>query len=161
MAIPTSNTQKSCRSDCSARCRDLSCYHEPAGSAIIFKYDYSVLHSAAKMKPNWSCSICGMFSSRRFSVQRHIQGKHGGVGSVVRFVDYLIGFRHGYYLPSPKPSFRASEKSLHDKMREEADNVFVRRVVEECLPPGDPGYSDAVKFLKADLAIRGIRLGGT
>jgi len=42
-------------------------------------------------KPNWACSGCGMYSSRRWSVERHILNLHEGISIVVPFVDYLVG----------------------------------------------------------------------
>ena len=57
------------------------------------------------MKPNWTCSICGMFSSRRYNVQRHITTLHNGYGYVVAFMDYLVGRQMGYYLPNSVPTY--------------------------------------------------------
>ena len=115
----------------------LPCYYETVESSITL-YMIILCCTVAKMKPNWSCRLCGMFSSRRYSVQRHIKIKHGVEETPIPFVDYLIGSRNGFYPPAPKPSFRPKEKSLHDKMMEEAESVFVRRVAEQCFPPGDP-----------------------
>jgi hypothetical protein len=56
-------------------------------------------------KPNWACSGCGMYSSRRWSVERHILNLHDGSGNVVRFVDYLVGRKSGFYLPKFSPIF--------------------------------------------------------
>jgi hypothetical protein len=56
-------------------------------------------------KPNWACSGCGMYSSRRWSVERHISNLHNGIGNVVPFVDYLIGRKSGFYLPKFRPTF--------------------------------------------------------
>jgi hypothetical protein len=56
-------------------------------------------------KPNWACSGCGMYSSRRWSVERHILNLHGGISNVVPFVDYLIGRKSGFYLPKFRPAF--------------------------------------------------------
>ncbi len=54
-------------------------------------------------KPNWACSGCGMYSSRRWSVERHILNLHDGIGNVVPFVDYLVGRKSGFYLPKFRP----------------------------------------------------------
>jgi hypothetical protein len=50
-------------------------------------------------KPNWAYSSCGMYSSRRWSVERHILNLHNGISNVVPFVDYLVGRKSGFYLP--------------------------------------------------------------
>jgi hypothetical protein len=55
-------------------------------------------------KPNWACGICGMNSSRRYSVERHIHNVHGS-GSVLRYIDYVTGRQAGYYDPGSFPSF--------------------------------------------------------
>jgi hypothetical protein len=56
-------------------------------------------------KPNWACSVCGMYSSRRWSVERHILNLHNGISNVVPFVDYLVGRKSGFYLPKFRPTF--------------------------------------------------------
>jgi hypothetical protein len=50
-------------------------------------------------KPNWACSACGMYSSRKESVLRHIRNKnvHNGYASVIPFVDSLIARQSGFY----------------------------------------------------------------
>jgi hypothetical protein len=56
-------------------------------------------------KPNWACSGCGMYSSRRWSVERHILNLHDGNSNVVSFVDYLVDRQSGFYLPKFRPTF--------------------------------------------------------
>jgi hypothetical protein len=56
-------------------------------------------------KPNWACTGCGMYSSRRWSVERHILNLHDGISNVVPFVDYLVGRQSGFYLPKFRPTF--------------------------------------------------------
>jgi len=34
-------------------------------------------------KPNWACFICEMYSSRKYSVKRHVQNVHGN-GPILR-----------------------------------------------------------------------------
>jgi hypothetical protein len=48
-------------------------------------------------KPNWACTTCGMLSSRRYSVKRHIINLHGGNGLEVRYIDYMEGRLTGIY----------------------------------------------------------------
>ena len=47
-------------------------------------------------KPKWACASCGMYSSRRYSVKRHIHKFHSGGAILVSFVDYLVGRQSGY-----------------------------------------------------------------
>jgi hypothetical protein len=52
------------------------------------------------MKPNWVCSNCSMWSTRKFSVKRHIINQHNGNASLVPYIDYLVGRQSGLYPPS-------------------------------------------------------------
>ena len=52
------------------------------------------------MKPNWVCSNCGMWSSRKFSVKRHITNQHSGNAFLVPYIDYFVGRQSGLYPPS-------------------------------------------------------------
>jgi hypothetical protein len=57
------------------------------------------------VKPKWACTVCGMFSSRRYNVQRHIRSLHNGCGYVILFIEYIIGRQQGYYLPFSVPRY--------------------------------------------------------
>ena len=50
------------------------------------------------MKPNWVCSNCGMWSSRKFSVKRHITNQHSGNAFLVSYIDYLVGDNQDFIL---------------------------------------------------------------
>ena len=62
------------------------------------------------MKPNWVCSNCGMWSSRKFSVKRHITNQHSGNAFLVPYIDYLVGRQSGLYPPSAQPQYHYREK---------------------------------------------------
>ena len=62
------------------------------------------------MKPNWVCSNCGMWSTRKFSVKRHITNQHNGNAFLVPYIDYLVGRQSGLYPPSAQPEFKNHEK---------------------------------------------------
>jgi hypothetical protein len=51
------------------------------------------------------CAMCGMYSSRKYSVKRHIENLHNGIGNVVSFIDYIAGRRQGVYFPNPIPNY--------------------------------------------------------
>ena len=51
-------------------------------------------------KPNWACVTCGMSSSRKESVKRHIKLKHNEKGVIVSYNDYIIGRLSGHYFPT-------------------------------------------------------------
>lgn len=52
-------------------------------------------------KSNWVCLVCGMTSSRKYSVQRHTDKIHEGISSVVRFTEY-IACRQTGVIPPPR-----------------------------------------------------------
>ncbi|HEU4823883.1 MAG TPA: hypothetical protein VFS97_10710 [Nitrososphaeraceae archaeon] len=70
-------------------------------------------------KPNWVCVGCGMWSSRKYSVQRHISKVHDGYSMMVPFTEYIVGRQTGLYLP---PKQAASPVSPGIKSRESEKN---------------------------------------
>ena len=62
------------------------------------------------MKPNWVSSNCGMWSSKKFSVKRHITNQHSGNAFIVPYIDYLVGRQSGLYPPSAPPEYQYREK---------------------------------------------------
>ena len=82
------------------------------------------------MKPNWVCSNCGMWSSRKFSVKRHITNQHSGNAFLVPYIDYLVGRQSGLYPPSAQPQYHYREKkSNFDTFWEEFWKELARKVV--------------------------------
>jgi hypothetical protein len=64
-------------------------------------------------KPRWACANCGMLSSRKWSVERHITNLHSGIGVLVSYIDYVVGRKNGYYAANPIPNFiNKPEKEL-------------------------------------------------
>jgi hypothetical protein len=72
-------------------------------------------------KPRWACSMCGMYSSRKYSVKRHIIMLHNGIANIVSFVDYLAGRRRGYYFSNPSPTYFANQQSQPSKTNRPVD----------------------------------------
>ncbi len=99
------------------------------------------------MKSNWSCTICGMSSSRRFSVQRHVQTIHQGIGGIIPFVEYVIGRREGKYPPQERPRSRRSETPFMNKIMAEIENDMARKIANAVnKPANDPIYSNFAEF---------------
>jgi hypothetical protein len=88
-------------------------------------------------KPNWACSSCGMYSSRRWSVERHILNLHDGISNVVPFVDYLVGRRSGFYLPKFRPIFvkknATKTVTVMDTLKDELLKGFASKAVNKAL----------------------------
>jgi hypothetical protein len=88
-------------------------------------------------KPNWACSGCGMYSSRRWSVERHILNLHGGISNVVPFVDYLIGRKSGFYLPKFRPAFvkknATKTVTVMDTFKDELLKGFASKAINKAL----------------------------
>lgn len=64
------------------------------------------------MKINWVCADCGMYSSRRYNVGRHIETSHSGVGSIVSFIEYLAGVKIGQYVPKSGFGYRPTQQQM-------------------------------------------------
>jgi hypothetical protein len=88
-------------------------------------------------KPNWACSGCGMYSSRRWSVERHILNLHDGIGNAVPFVDYLVGRKSGFYLPKFRPILvkknATKTVTVMDTFKDELLKVFASKAVNKAL----------------------------
>jgi hypothetical protein len=65
------------------------------------------------MKPNWVCSNCGMWSTRKFSVKRHIINQHDGNAYLVAYIDYLVGRQSGLYPPSSQPELQNQQEKKY------------------------------------------------
>jgi hypothetical protein len=80
-------------------------------------------------KPNWACVRCGMYSSRKESVRRHIKNLHSCNAMFVSYTDYLIGRQSGIYASHSNPMYVSKhEPSLVDKMTEE----YCKEMARQC-----------------------------
>ena len=96
-----------------------------------------------------------MYSSRRYSVHRHIKNVHGGEGTCISFVDYVVGRRSGQYLPRSKPDLEST--SSVTMIRSAIRKLHIQRVAEKILPPpGDPSYAEQANILRPMLAKKEI-----
>jgi hypothetical protein len=83
-------------------------------------------------KPNWACATCGMYSSRKESVKRHIKNLHSGIGVFVTYTDYLIGRQSGIYAQRAPPTYIAKNKpSLFDKLPDEMTEEYFKEMARE------------------------------
>jgi hypothetical protein len=83
-------------------------------------------------KPNWACARCGMYSSRKSSVKRHIQNIHGGNANFVSFIDYLAGRRSGFYFPALPPTYQRKNDDTNNK-RIDYMNIMTEEVWRQCI----------------------------
>jgi hypothetical protein len=86
-------------------------------------------------KPNWACAACGMYSSRKSSVKRHIQNVHGGNANFVSFIDYLAGRKSGFYLPSLPPTYQR-KNDYTDKKKIDYTNIMAEEFLRQCVRKG-------------------------
>src|ERR671930_389443 len=80
-------------------------------------------------KPNWACTLCGMYSSRKDSVKRHVKTQHNGNSLIVTFVDYLAGRVSGIYLPRAPPTYE--KKAEVNKQSKTYLDIFTEECVKE------------------------------
>jgi hypothetical protein len=101
-------------------------------------------------KPNWACSSCGMYSSRRWSVERHIHNLHDGISIVVPFVDYLVGRRSGFYLPKFRPIFvkknATKTVTVMDTFKDELLKGFASKAVNKALSSSQMQNHQSLNF---------------
>ena len=104
----------------------------------------SVTHYMSKM--NWICTLCGMSSARRTSIQRHIDNAniHGGGARAIPFRDYSAGIAWGKYKVGRKPIFSSSELPfllrLVNKIRLELENEIAKEVAKRISLKIDAAY---------------------
>jgi hypothetical protein len=79
-------------------------------------------------KPNWACVSCGMYSSRKSSVKRHIQNIHGGNANFVSFVDYLAGRKSGLYWPALPPTYQKKNNETNNKKSTDCMSIMSEEV---------------------------------
>jgi hypothetical protein len=61
-----------------------------------------------------------MWSTRKFSVKRHITNQHNGNAFLVPYIEYLVGRHAGLYSPSSQPEYQYKGKTNSwDIFREE------------------------------------------
>jgi hypothetical protein len=99
-----------------------------------------VLHSVAQhgervLKPNWVCTTCGMWSSRKSSVKRHIHNLHMGQSTMVKYIDYLTGRQSGLYVPASSPDIGSSYQDhiadiCTEEMWREKARITARKMYE-------------------------------
>jgi hypothetical protein len=82
-------------------------------------------------KPRWVCTACSMWSSRKYSVKRHIAKIHDGKGVMISFMDYLIGRLSGTYLPGIPPQYVSKDKTTPLFSSNDEMNAFKKGYWEE------------------------------
>lgn len=112
-------------------------------------------------KLNWACAYCGMTSSRKESVIRHITNPriHNGRAQAIPYTDYLAGLRDGIYSPTIAHLYRMrsfskqvpddqSEESLSDRIEKKVEEKFIDTIAEKLVKPSynqlEPSHAPAV-----------------
>jgi hypothetical protein len=91
-----------------------------------------------------------MYSSRRWSVERHILNLHDGISIVVPFVDYLVGRRSGFYLPKFRPIFvkknATKTVTVMDTLKDELLKGFASKAVNKALSSSQMQNHQSLNF---------------
>ena len=97
--------------------------------------------------PNYVCTICSQTFTRRWRGSVHNNKFHGGLGSVVRLIDYIVGRARGQFLPSDPSLFRRKnkwEKSANEKPssnRDFEDTILkmaeIKKLTSKYFPPDE------------------------
>jgi len=92
-------------------------------------------HGERVLKPNWVCTTCGMWSSRKSSVKRHIHNLHMGQSTMVKYIDYLTGRQSGLYVPASSPDIGSSYQDhiadiCTEEMWREKARITARKMYE-------------------------------
>ena len=74
-------------------------------------------------KPNWVCIVCGMWSSRKYCVKRHISTVHGGYSNMVSFIEYIVGRQTGIYRP-PYPTAPSGHRDVQSREPKKIASFF-------------------------------------
>jgi hypothetical protein len=78
-----------------------------------------------------------MYSSRRWSVERHIINLHDEISNVVPFLDYLVGRQSGFYLPKFRPILvkknATKTVTVMDTFKDELLKGFASKAVNKAL----------------------------
>lgn len=119
---------------------------------------------------NWSCTICGMSSGRKFSVKRHVENIHLGDGGIIPFVDYVSGRRGGSYPSQASHQIGGKRKNLSvtkrvgsmqfenlfDKVMIEIENDMARKIASAVnRPADDPIYSSMATYFRTKILQEG------
>ena len=99
-------------------------------------------------KLNWACARCGMTSSRKEGVMRHIANPriHNGRAQAIPYTDYLAGLRDGIYSPSTAHLYRMrrlsnqvpdeqSGQSLSDRIEKKVEEKLIDTMAEKLVKP--------------------------
>lgn len=61
--------------------------------------------------PSWVCAVCSQHFTRKYNAKKHNFELHAEKGTVVRFMDYIIGRIDGKFLPDdPSRYYRRTTK---------------------------------------------------
>ncbi|MGC2428060.1 MAG: hypothetical protein WA421_13570 [Nitrososphaeraceae archaeon] len=87
-------------------------------------------------KPNWAYADCGMHSSRKYSIKRHIQNLHNGNGQIVSFVNYIAGSQTGIY-PQGLPPTYVKKSSFTTIPKTRSMDILQNELLSNCLEVGE------------------------
>lgn len=97
--------------------------------------------------PRWSCTSCGMSSSRGDSVRRHVRDTHKGYSNIVPFSSYVAGINSGLYSPKPAPTFgrnRDDNTQTKNLALEEFQRQFGKVAFQQLFSGANGGFASQI-----------------
>jgi hypothetical protein len=77
-----------------------------------------------------------MYSSRKYSVKRHIQTIHGENANFVCFVDYLVGRKSGLYFPILPSIYQMKNNNNNKKKKMDYTSIMQEELLRQCVRKG-------------------------
>jgi hypothetical protein len=93
-------------------------------------------------RPNYVCTVCSEYFTRKYSAKRHNQNLHNGAAEIVRLIDYLAGRSSGQYKPD-NPFWYKHNNPYHNiggTVADSVGNTFQSRYIPQQAPSGTSQY---------------------
>ena len=95
-------------------------------------------------RPNYVCTVCSEYFTRKYSAKRHNQNIHNGAAEIVRLIDYLAGRSSGQYMPD-NPFWYKRNNQYHNfgsaTIADSVGDAFQPRYIPQKAPLGISQYS--------------------
>jgi hypothetical protein len=93
-------------------------------------------------RPNYVCTVCSEYFTRKYSGKRHNHNIHNGAAEIVRLIDYLAGRSSGQYKPD-NPFWYKHNNPYHNfggTVPDSVGNTFQPKYLPQQAPLGISQY---------------------